>query len=101
MASLIRGTWPRSCAKHAASAAGRPVASAKPWIRARKCPDADTLLFMLASSQELRNQLRKALDAYDSVATGAMDAPGGGVAGAYSGQDRRAASPRVPALVKP
>jgi hypothetical protein len=56
-AALLRAVWPRNTAKAAARAAGVSHRTSGKWVYEGNVPSADTLLTMIAESQELREEL--------------------------------------------
>lgn len=92
---LMRATWPRHAAKHAARAADCPVATAKAWVQGRFTPSADTLLRMAARNDKLRAELLRRLGEHGYAENAANDggvvaSRDGRVAGEVGGRDRPA-----------
>ena len=73
-ADVLRATWPRHTAKHAARAANGSVGTAKAWVQRRFRPDADTLLRMARESVELRAELVRLLGEWNDIDTLARSA---------------------------
>ena len=90
-ADVLRATWPRHTAKHAARAANGSVGTAKAWVQRRFRPDADTLLRMAFESAELRAELVRLLGEWDEIDTLALSA----VASETGAVDRQAGGRRA------